>query len=88
MCIKPGYFGGLRGLDSCIRFARVGMLAEGLKYVWSWVEADCVRCFQLMECDDASLFQKCVIQWQDLIDFEIVPVIGSEQSAKTVEPFP
>jgi hypothetical protein len=34
------------------------MLPEGLKYVGSWVEANYDRGFQLMECDDASLFQK------------------------------
>lgn len=62
------------------------MQPEGLKYVGSWVEANYNRCFQLMECDDASLFQKWMIQWQDLIDFEIVPVIESKQTAKTIEP--
>jgi len=63
------------------------ILPEGLKYVGSWIEANYDRCFQLMECDDASLFQKWVIQWQDLIDFEIVPVVESKQTAKVIEPF-
>jgi hypothetical protein len=63
------------------------MLPEGLKYVGSWVEANCNRCFQLMECDDASLFQKWVVQWQDLIDFEIVPVVESKQTTKLIESF-
>jgi len=62
------------------------VLTGGLKYLGSWVEANCNRCFQLMECDDASLFQKWVIQWGDLIDFEIVPVVESKQTAKEVEP--
>lgn len=63
------------------------ILPEGLKYVGSWVEANYDRCFQLMECDDASLFQKWVIQWQDLVDFEIIPVVESKQTAKVIEPF-
>jgi hypothetical protein len=58
------------------------MLPEGLRYVGSWVEANYERCFQLMECDDASLFQKWIIQWQDLVDFEIIPVVESEQATK------
>ena len=41
----------------------------------------------LWNCDDASLFQKWVIQWQDLVDFEIVPVIESKQAAEAVDPF-
>jgi len=63
------------------------ILPEGLKYVGSWVEANYNRCFQLMECDDTSLFQKWVIQWNDLVDFEIIPVIESKQTAKAIEPF-
>ena len=62
------------------------MQPGGLKYIGSWIEANCSRCFQLMECEDASLFQKWVIQWQDLIDFEITPVIESKQTAKTIKP--
>jgi hypothetical protein len=63
------------------------MFPEGLKYVGSWVEANYDRCFQLMECDDATLFQRWIVQWQDLVDFEIVPVVESEQAAKAIEPF-
>jgi hypothetical protein len=63
------------------------MLPEGLRYIGSWVEADYGRCFQLMECDDISLFQKWMVQWQDLVSFEIVPVIESRQAAKMIRPF-
>jgi hypothetical protein len=53
-------------------------LPEGLRYVGSWVEANFDRCFQVMECDDAVLFQRWVLQWRDLAEFEIVPVSPSE----------
>jgi hypothetical protein len=49
-------------------------LPDGLRYVDSWVEANFDRCFQLMECDDVSLLQRWVLQWRDLVEFEIVPV--------------
>lgn len=62
------------------------MQPEGLKYVGSWVEANFSRCFQLMESDDVSLLQKWTIQWQDLIDFEIVPVTESKQVVKVIDP--
>jgi len=61
------------------------MLPKGLKYVESWTESNYSRCFQLMECADESLFHEWVIQWQDLVDFEIVPVIESKQAAKLIE---
>lgn len=58
------------------------LMPEGLIYKASWVEANMNRCFQLMECDDAGLLQQWVLGWQDLVEFEIVPV---NESAKTFE---
>jgi len=60
------------------------MLPDGLKYIDSWVEANFDRCFQLMECNDSRLFQQWVLQWQDLVDFEFVPVVASKEAAKAV----
>jgi hypothetical protein len=55
-------------------------MPEGLRYVDSWVEANFDRRFQLMECDDARLFLRWVLQWRDLIDFEVVPVSPSKEA--------
>ena len=63
------------------------MLPDGLRYVDSWVESNFDRCFQLMECGDPRLFQQWVIQWQDIIDFEIVPVVPSKQTMETISTF-
>ena len=59
---------------------------DGLKYVGSWIEANFDRCFQLMECDDPRLLQQWIIQWQDLIEFEIVPIVPSQDTVETVTP--
>ena len=67
------------------RFQEKGrMMPEGLKYVDSWVEVNFERCFQLMECDDLRLFQEWVLQWQDLGEFEIIPVVPSKETAEVV----
>ncbi len=58
------------------------MLPEGLEYVDSWVETDLRRCFQLMETDDPSLFERWTAQWDDLGEFEIVPVLASAEAAE------
>ena len=58
------------------------MLPEGLRYVDSWIEANLDRCFQLMECDDPRLFQEWVTHWDDLIEFEIIPVVSSKETAE------
>jgi len=59
------------------RFQEQGrVMPEGLTFRGSWVEASLDRCFQLLECDDASLLQRWVGQWSDLVSFEIVPVVA------------
>jgi hypothetical protein len=64
------------------RFHEKGrMLPHGLTYVDSWVEKNLGRCFQLMECDDVALFQQWIVHWQDLVEFEIVPVMSSKEAA-------
>ena len=61
-------------------------LPEGLTYVDSWVEANFDRCFQLMECNDPALFQAWILQWHDLVEFEIVPVVPSKQVSEMIKP--
>ena len=52
-------------------------LPAGLRYVDSWVEVNFDRCFQLMECDDALVVHRWVLEWRDLVEFEVVPVSPS-----------
>jgi len=67
------------------RFRDRGRLASpGLTYVSSWVDQKLDRCFQLMETDDADLLEQWIEQWQDLADFEVVPVITSAEAAARV----
>jgi Protein of unknown function (DUF3303) len=61
------------------------LLPEGLKYVASWVEPNFDRCFQVMECDDLRPLQQWVLQWSDLQECEIVPVLASAETRANVE---
>jgi hypothetical protein len=61
-------------------------LPEGCRYVDSWIEVNFDRCFQLMECDDASALQRWVLQWRDLVEFEIVPVSPSKAVRELFSP--
>jgi hypothetical protein len=57
------------------RFAAQGrMLPEGVTYHASWVEPGGACCFQVMEASSGELLRAWASQWQDLVDFEIVPV--------------
>ena len=60
------------------------MMPEGLEYVASWVETDYDRCFQLMRCDDPSLFEEWTKHWRDLVEFEIVPVVESKEAREAI----
>lgn len=69
------------------RFRDQGRLApEGLRYVASWVTDDFRRCFQIMECEDPELLTQWTARWQDLIDFEIAPVMTSAEAVAAITP--
>ena len=60
------------------------MMPEDLKFVASWVSADLGRCFQLMEADDITLFQRWIAEWSDLMSFEVVPVVPGKDTAEVL----
>ena len=53
------------------------MLPPGLTYLNSWLAEDRTRCFQLMETERFELFEAWCARWNDLIEFEVVPVEDS-----------
>ena len=71
------------------RFRQSGRLApDGLTYISSWVDDRMERCFQLMETDDRALLNEWIARWQDIVDFEVYPVITSTEAAALVEEKP
>jgi Domain of unknown function (DUF3303) len=62
------------------------MMPDGLRYVGSWIEVNFDRCFQLMECDDARLLEQWIVNWTELIEFEVVPVTTSEETREVILP--
>jgi Protein of unknown function (DUF3303) len=69
------------------RFRDRGRLApEGLRYVASWVTDDLRRCFQVMECEDEALLREWMAAWEDIVDFDVVPVVTSAEAAASIAP--
>jgi uncharacterized protein DUF3303 len=67
------------------RFAERGRLApEGLRYVSSWVDERLTTCYQVMETDDPALLERWMEAWRDIVEFEVIPVIPSQDAAKRV----
>ena len=62
------------------RFREKGrMLPEGVAYHASWVDAVGLRCFQVMEAASAESLEGWIRCWNDLVDFEVVPVLQSAE---------
>ena len=62
------------------RFVRDGrMLPEGVLYIGSWLDPDRARCFQVMEAKDRESLGEWTRRWEDLVDFEIVSVLTSQE---------
>lgn len=61
-------------------------LPDGLKFVVSYVAADLSRCFQLMETDDITTFQRWIADWQEVVEFEVIPVVEGKDTRAALEP--
>ena len=69
------------------RFRDRGRLApEGVRYVSSWIDERLERCFQLMETSDPKLLDEWIASWSDIVEFEVYPVISSNEAAERVSP--
>jgi uncharacterized protein DUF3303 len=70
------------------RFQERGRLApEGLNYIASWVDESLQRCFQLMDTDNRSLLDEWIANWNDLVDFEVFPVMTSQEATAKIAPY-
>ena len=69
------------------RFRARGRLApEGLRYVSSWVDAEFRVCFQLMETEERGLLDLWMAAWDDLVEFEVFPVVTSAEAQERIAP--
>ena len=64
------------------RFREQGrMTPDGVEYVASWVTDDLTTCFQVMEAESLAALDEWMERWSDLVDFEVVPVITSDEAS-------
>lgn len=69
------------------RFRDRGRMApDGLHYLASWVTDDFRRCYQVMECEDPQLLEHWMVNWRDLIEFDVVRVNTSPAAAAAMAP--
>jgi uncharacterized protein DUF3303 len=69
------------------RFSEKGrLMPTDVQYRGSWIDPARLRCFQIMEAPDVDRLADWTRRWDDLIDFEIVPVVTSQEFWPTVHP--
>ncbi len=67
------------------RFDEKGrMMPEGVHYINSWINEDVSICYQVMESESEEDLQEWISHWNDLADFEVIPVITSAQAKEKV----
>lgn len=60
------------------RFDKKGrMLPKGVIYINSWIDENIETCYQIMESESLEKLQEWIANWNDLADFEIIPVLTS-----------
>ena len=79
---KPG-----KAPDVYRRFRERGRMAPAdVKYVSSWVDLEFRRCFQIMEADNDARLREWTRHWDDLTEFELIPVRTSQEAAAAIAP--
>ena len=86
MIIEKFHTGQVKALYE--RFDKYGrMLPEGVNYINSWIDEQISTCYQVMESDSDEKIHQWIRLWNDLADFEVIPVIRSaEAKAKVFMP--
>jgi hypothetical protein len=54
------------------------LLPPDVIYHASWIDAAGERCFQVMEAPDAATLDTWISHWDDLAEFEVIPVQTSD----------
>jgi len=67
------------------RFDEKGrMLPKGVLYIDSWINEEMTICYQVMESDSIDKLHEWISNWNDIVDFKIIPVIRSAEAKKRV----
>ena len=83
MVIEKFHAGKVKDLYK--RFTEKGrLMPEGLNYINSWINEEVNCCYQVMETNEIEKLHTWIDHWNDLADFEIIPVLTSAQAKDKV----
>ncbi len=67
------------------RFDEKGrMMPKGVHYLNSWINEEVSICYQVMESESEEDLHEWISHWNDLADFEVMPVITSAQAKEKI----
>jgi hypothetical protein len=67
------------------RFAEKGrLLPGGVEYIDSWIDKNISTCYQVMRSDSIEKIHEWISYWDDLAEFEVIPVITSAEAREIV----
>lgn len=67
------------------RFDEKGRMMPGdVQYIYSWVNEEVTVCYQVMESPSEEKLQEWINNWNDIVDFEVIPVTGSAEARAKV----
>ncbi len=66
--------------------ARGRMMPAGVEYVASWMRPDGSACYQVMEAPSRESLDGWIRNWEDLVAFEVEPVLASADYWRGVPP--
>jgi hypothetical protein len=55
------------------------MLPDGVTYIESWMDPSGAFCYQIVDSPNQELLNAWMSRWDDLVEFEVVPVLRSEE---------
>jgi hypothetical protein len=72
--------------EAIARFLKTGgQPPKGAKLLGRWTRADFSQGYDLLETDDAGTLTEFALQWSDLMEVEIVPVIEDKELAEVLK---
>lgn len=67
------------------RFDKKGrLMPEEVQYINSWIDEKVETCYQVMESPSIDLLYEWIDNWKDICDFEVIPVISSDEARRRV----
>lgn len=56
------------------------LMPEGLSYISSWIDQEAGTCWQVMQTENPDTLRQWMANWDDLMEFEVVPVYTAAET--------